>query len=107
VEEILSKSISQEQFGFLARRKIYEAMGVAYEIFHSIKVKRFPTMVIKVDLSKSCDRVSWIYLRSMLIHVAFTLNFVNWVINSVTIVSFIVLINSSTIDFFSPWRGLI
>jgi hypothetical protein len=59
-----------------------------------------------VDLSKSYDKVRWFYLRLMLIHVGFNLNFVNWVMNCVSLVSFAVLINGSTSEFFRIGRGL-
>jgi hypothetical protein len=40
-------------------------------------------MVIKVDLYKTYDRVSFVYLRQMLIHVGLNLSVVNWVMNCV------------------------
>jgi hypothetical protein len=42
----------------------------------------------------------------MLIDLGFTLNFVNWVMNCVTSISFAVLKNGSTLEFFRPTRGL-
>ena len=45
-------------------------------------------MVIIVGLSKAYDRLNWIYLTPMLIHVGFNLNFVNWLLSCVTKVSF-------------------
>jgi hypothetical protein len=95
VKALLSRTISQEQFGFLASRQIHEAIGVAQEAFHSIKTKRMLAMVIKVDL-KAYDTVSWLYLWLMFIHLGFNRMFVNWVMNCVTTISFAFLINDST-----------
>jgi hypothetical protein len=63
-------------------------------------------MVIKVDLSKAYDRVSWLYLWLMLIHLGFNLGIVNWVMNCVTSISFAILINGYSLEFFRPGKGL-
>jgi hypothetical protein len=62
VKSLLSKSISQEQFGFFVGRKIYEAMGVAQEASHSIKVKKLSSAVIKIYLSKTYHRVGCTFI---------------------------------------------
>jgi hypothetical protein len=59
-----------------------------------------------VDLSKAYDRVSWLYLRLILIHLGFCHQFVVWVMNCITFASFVVLINGATSPFFRPGRGL-
>eukprot|EP01018_Ginkgo_biloba_P022058 Gb_03022 [translate_table: standard] len=95
VKKLLSKSISGEQFGFVEGRQIHEAIGVAQEGLHSIKTRRLKAVVAKIDLSKTHDRVSWLYLRMMLIHIGFCVPFVNWVMSCVSTVSFEVLINGA------------
>jgi hypothetical protein len=40
LKSVLSNQISGEQFGFLEGRKIHEAVGVAQECIHSIKVQK-------------------------------------------------------------------
>ena len=49
--------MSQQQFGFLKHRKIIEAIGMAQEVFHSIKKKNQKVMVLQIDLNKAYDRV--------------------------------------------------
>lgn len=66
---------------------------MAQEAFHSIEVKRLCAMVIKVYLSKPYDRVNWLYLRLLLIYWGFDLHFVNWVMNFISLVSFVLLKN--------------
>jgi hypothetical protein len=66
IKGILSKYISQEQFGFLEGRQIHEAIGVAQEAMHSIKTQRLKGAVLKIDLSKVYDQVSWIFLKLLL-----------------------------------------
>eukprot|EP00253_Pinus_taeda_P014508 PITA_14508 len=55
---ILSRNISMEQFAFLNGRQIHEAIGVAQEVTHSIKVKKKKGVVLKIDLSKAYDRIN-------------------------------------------------
>eukprot|EP01018_Ginkgo_biloba_P018081 Gb_04379 [translate_table: standard] len=79
LKPVLSLFISPEHFGFLEGRLIQEAIGTAQEGLHTIKNSHAPAVVIKLDLSKAFDRVSWLYL---------------------------LLINGSTSPFFKPTRGL-
>lgn len=50
VEKILSKAISRDWFGFLSDKQIHKVIGVAQEGLHSIKTKKLPALVIKLDL---------------------------------------------------------
>jgi len=61
---------------------------------------------MKIDLTKPCDRVSWIYIRLLLIHIGFEVPFVNWVMSYLSSISFIVLINGYASSFFNVERGL-
>lgn len=54
---ILSKVISEEQFGFLEGRQKFNAIGIAQEALHSIKKKILPLFAIMLDLSMAYDRV--------------------------------------------------
>jgi hypothetical protein len=106
LKPILSRFISPEQFGFLEGRQIHEAIGSAQEGLHTIKLSQSPIAVIKLDLSKAYDRVSWLYLQLLLIHLGFSLPLVKWIMGCVSSTLFVVLINGSTSSFFKPSRGL-
>eukprot|EP00253_Pinus_taeda_P019311 PITA_19311 len=106
LKPILSKCISSEQFGFLDGRQIHEAIGVAQETIHSIRQSNKKGAVIKIDLSKAYDRISWTYLRMLLTHLGFNLEFINWIMGCVISVSFAVLINGASSQFFKGQRGL-
>lgn len=106
IKGILSKYISQEQFGFLEGRQIHEAIGVAQEAMHSIKTQKLKGVVLKIDLSKVYDQVSWIFLKLLLTHLGFGFSFINWIMSFITTVSFGVLINGAASPFFPAERGL-
>eukprot|EP00253_Pinus_taeda_P029408 PITA_29408 len=106
IAPILSRNISMEQFGFLDGRQIHEAIGVAQEVTHSIKTKKKKGVVLKIDLSKAYDRISWLYLRMLLTHIGFSYPFVSWIMGCITNVSFAVLVNGAASSFFNSQRSL-
>eukprot|EP00253_Pinus_taeda_P002811 PITA_02811 len=103
---ILSQNISMEQFGFLDGRQIHEAIGVAQEVIHSIRMKKKKGVVLKIDLSKAYDRISWLYLRMLLTHLGFNYSFVSWIMGCITNINFVVLVNGAASSFFISQRGL-
>ena len=103
---MLSKFISKEQSGFLEDRQIHEAIGVAQEGLHSAKIKKENGAILKTDLSKAFDRVSWIYLRLLLTHLGFNYSFIKWIFACISTASFTVLINGIASHFFHSERGL-
>jgi hypothetical protein len=106
LKDILSRHISCEQFGFLKGRQIHEAIGVAQEGLHSMKIKKLKGAVIKIDLSKAFDRVNWLYIQMLLIHLGFGVAFTNWIMACLSSVSFSILINGSASPFFKAERGV-
>jgi hypothetical protein len=60
---------------FLQGRKIHEAIDLAQEGLHSIHRRKQKAVTLKVDLSKGFDKVSWLYIRLLLIQVGFQAQF--------------------------------
>ena len=106
LKAILSAQVSAEQFGFLEGRQIHEAIGVAQEGLHSLKTRSLKGAILKIDLSKAYDRVSWLYIRFLLTHLGFGISFIRWIMSCITTVSFSVLINGAASPFFHAERGL-
>eukprot|EP00253_Pinus_taeda_P002170 PITA_02170 len=106
LKPILSECISNEQFGFLDGRQIHEAIGVAQETIHNIRQAKKKGAVLKIDLSKAYDRIDWSYLRLLLTHLGFKVEFINWIMGCITNINFVVLINGAASQFFKSQRGL-
>ena len=87
-------------------RQIHDVVGVLQEGLHSIHSKAMKSMVLKIDLSKSYDRVSWTYFRIVLSKIGFDGNFISWVMSSLSSVSFSLLVNGAASPFFKSGRGL-
>eukprot|EP00253_Pinus_taeda_P026386 PITA_26386 len=62
--------------------------------------------VVKIDLSKAYDRISWTYHKMLLTHLGFKIDFINWIMGCITSVNFVVLINGVSSPFFKGQRGL-
>jgi hypothetical protein len=65
----LASSISAEQFGFLKDKLIFYAVRLAQECMRSIKTRKMKSLILKLDLRKAFDRVSWHYLQMKLIQI--------------------------------------
>eukprot|EP00253_Pinus_taeda_P004659 PITA_04659 len=106
LEPILSTHISPHQFTFLEDMQIHEAIGSTQEALHSIWTKHLKSTLLKIDLSKAFDRVSWLYIKMILIHLGFPISFINWIMACITTPTFNILINGSASHFFHSERGL-
>ena len=74
---------------------------------HSVKIKKSKGTILKIELSKDFDRVSWLYLRLIILtHMGFNHSFIKWIFSCITTTSFVFLINGSASPFFHSERGL-
>lgn len=102
----MSKHIAPQQFAFLEDRQIHEAIGSAQEAIHSIWTKRLKSILLKIDLSKAFDRVSWLYIKMILIHLGFPHPLINWIMACITSPTYSILLNGAASHFFHSERGL-
>jgi hypothetical protein len=58
--------ISKEKSGYVEGCQIMDSVILSYEVIHSLKSTCTSGMLIKLDLSKSFDRISWQYMHSLL-----------------------------------------
>lgn len=106
IKSVLSKSILAEQFGFLEKCQILDAIGLAQETFHSIKTRNKKALVLQMDLSQAYGKVNWGFLRLAFIQIDIPWHAMKWIIACVSLVNYSVLFNGSSSKFFSASRGL-
>lgn len=83
-----------------------DAVDTAQECLHSIKEKNQKVLIIKLDLRKSYDTISWDVLHLILTKVGFEQSTTRWIMSCITSVSYAILINGEPSMFFQRGKGL-
>jgi hypothetical protein len=86
--------------------QILDSVILAHEVIHSLHSTKSPGMLLKLDLSKAFDKLSWSYLKSTLLAFGFEPNWVSWIVNLTSSALFSILINGVPSRPFSPSRGI-
>jgi len=106
LKPLLPLLISPEQTGYVEGRQIMDGIILSNEVIHSLKLLKKPGMLLKLDLSKAFDKLSWHYIQKMLLAFGFNATWTKWVMNLITSPSFSVLLNGSPSIPFRPTRGI-
>ncbi|XP_019256398.1 PREDICTED: uncharacterized protein LOC109234797 [Nicotiana attenuata] len=107
LEKILPSLISLNQFGFVKGRSIFENILLTQEIVTDIRLRGKPAnVVIKLDMAKAYDRVSWKYLMHVLRKMGFGECFINMVWNLISNNWYSVMVNGQASGFFHSTRGV-
>eukprot|EP00253_Pinus_taeda_P006840 PITA_06840 len=106
LKPLLPTLVSQEQTGYVERRKIINNIIQAHEVVHSLKNNKQAGMIIQLDLAKAYDKLIWSYIRDVLKAYGFDHNWIRWVMALVRSASFSILLNGSPSRTFWPLRGL-
>eukprot|EP00253_Pinus_taeda_P013241 PITA_13241 len=106
LKPLLPLLISPEQSGYVEGRQITDGIILTHEILHSLKQSKKPGMLLKIDLSKAFDSVSWIYIQKILNAFGFDSSWTRWLISLISSSFFSILINGIPYDTFRPSRGI-
>jgi len=105
---LLHKIISPFQSAFIPGRSIHDNILITHEIMHKFKMIKGKTAWIglKLDMEKAYDCLEWDFLFAILHQLGFHHQWIGWIRECVTSVSYSMLINHVPIGFFKPSRGL-
>ncbi|KAF5454971.1 hypothetical protein F2P56_024596 [Juglans regia] len=109
LKEVLSVTISTNQSVFIPGRIITDNVMVAYEVLHSIKVRKKGkegSMAIELDMSKAYDKMEWPYVGAVMKRLGFCDEWADLIMKCISLVSFSVLINGKPRAIVNPSRGL-
>ncbi|CAH9071538.1 unnamed protein product [Cuscuta epithymum] len=104
---LLPTIIHPAQGAFVDGRLMADNIFLAQELVKGYTRKRCsPRCMIKVDLRKAYDTVSWEFLENVLKDIGIPTLFVNWIMECVTTSSFSISINGVLHGWFEGKRGL-
>jgi len=105
--KVLPKIISLNQLGFVKGRSINENVLLAQEIIRDINMRnKFHNIVVKLDMEKAYDRVSWKFLVRVLRSFGFAERIIDMIVRLISNNWYSVLINGQSYGFFQSSRGL-
>eukprot|EP00253_Pinus_taeda_P011126 PITA_11126 len=106
LKPLLPLLISPEKSGYVKGRQILDGIILSHEIIHSLKHSKQACMILKLDLSKAFDKLSWTYIQKMLNAFGFSPMWTRWIMSLITSSFFSILVNGIPSWPFSPSRGI-
>ena len=105
----LGKCISTNQAAFVLGRQILDNVIISHEYMHYLKNKREGShgfMALKLDMSKTYDRVEWEYLKAIMVKMDFCGTWITWIMECISTASFSFNINGEPTGYVIPSRGI-
>lgn len=107
IQKVLHKIISPNQTGFMKGRNISENTLLAQEIIRDInKRNKHHNVVVKLDMAKAYDRVSWIYLINIMRRFGFRERLIDQIWRLLSYNWYSILISGQIYCFFQSSRGV-
>lgn len=99
--------VSEEQANFVLGRFIHDNTILAQELIRGYGQKSISARcIIKIDLQKAYDSISWAFVEQILQAYGFPSLFVDWIITCLSSVSYRININGCLTDTFDEKKGL-
>ncbi|XP_060170402.1 uncharacterized protein LOC132601318 [Lycium barbarum] len=107
IATLLPKLISDNQSGFVKGRLITENILLTQEIVHGMKqANQGGNIIIKLDMSKAYDKLSWSFLTAVLRKMKFSEQFIDLIARLISDNWYSILINGTRYGFFKSSRGI-
>lgn len=107
LDPMLSNLINSAQSAFTKGRNITDNIFLAQELIRKYERKRIsPRCMLKIDLQKAYDTISWNFLREVLLGLNFHPQFVFWIMTCVTCPTFSIAVNGGLHGNIVGKRGL-
>eukprot|EP01018_Ginkgo_biloba_P033237 Gb_27956 [translate_table: standard] len=103
---ILPSIIAFNQGGFVKGRLIFDGIISIHEVIHSMDKSNEAGMILKLDMNKAYNRVSWVFLEKNLVKFGFNREWVDLVMKCASSTWFSILLNGAATSFLKSNRGL-
>lgn len=103
---VLPYLINQTQGAFVEGRSLVQNVLICHDTMRHYKSKTSPRCLMKIDLRKAFDMVSWEFLEEMLKGYGFPKKFSQLIMNCIKSIKFGIRINGSNYGYFAGKRGL-
>jgi hypothetical protein len=103
---IAHRTISMAQTAFIKGRCLLDGVLALHEIIDELKVSNLKAVILKLDFEKAYDRVSWCFLRTVLLHKGFDAGVVHRLMQLVSGGQTAISINGEVGPFFRNKRGV-
>ncbi|XP_021866236.1 uncharacterized protein [Spinacia oleracea] len=101
--------ISEYQNAFVPGRLLVDNCMIAHEYMQYVKKRKKGkdfAGILKMDLNKAYHRISWSFIREVLMAFEFPQQWIDWIMECITTVSMAVLVNGEVTENFKPKCGL-
>ena len=106
LRRIIDKVVSLSQNAFVEGRQILDAALIANEVVDSMLRRNDGEVVCKLDIEKAHDHLNWEFVLEVMRRKGFGQRWLNWISWCMSIASFSILINGTSVGFFQSTRGL-
>uniref|UniRef100_A0A8I6YTB5 Reverse transcriptase domain-containing protein n=1 Tax=Hordeum vulgare subsp. vulgare TaxID=112509 RepID=A0A8I6YTB5_HORVV len=103
---VISTIISPAQSAFLRSKSTQDSFLYVQNIVRSLHRKKQPALLLKIDIAKAFNSVSWEYLLEEMQQLRFPARWRDWVSMLLCTASSAVLLNGATGCYFTHQRGL-
>ena len=104
----LSNLIGPHQSSFLPGRMTTDNIVITQEVIHTLMKTKSKKggMILKIDLEKAYDKISWDFLKQTLVDFNFSNKWIKLIMHCVSTSNVKVLVNGEPCDNIKPGRGL-
>ena len=104
----LDKLVSPFQSAFIPGRSIHDNILLTHEIMHKFRKCKGKTawVALKLDMEKAYDRLEWGFIQKCFQELGFHPQWIKWVMECISSVSYSFLINGASHGLLLPSRGI-
>ncbi|KAL9680304.1 hypothetical protein QQ045_018182 [Rhodiola kirilowii] len=103
----LGRIISLEQIGFVEGRNIHESIGIVHDLIRDINHKAYGgNILVKLDMSKAYDRLSWLFLLRMFRALGFSHQWCDLIYRNISNCWYSISWGGESFGFFKSNRGV-